>query len=697
MLRATDGPDLRGRLLAALIVTFAVLLIDARFGAGDLFAPLELQTLDWRFRMRGREPPAGDVVLILADDATVAELGAWPPPRTVLATAIDRLAAAGAGLIVFNLLLTEGQDTMPAATQELLAATLAELPSHARPLRQRVVAALAESGPDRSLVGAITRAPPVLLPYAFVQVPAQANTVAVPDWIEPSAYRLRTRVVGDAAPAAFQPRGLIVPAPALGNVAATAGHVSLLLEADGSLRADLPAVAYGDEVYPSLAVEAARLQLGIPPEQMVVEGGHGVRIGQRLLAVDGSGRQLIDHYGPEGTLPTHALRNLLQGRIDPAVLAGRIVVLGASASGAGDRFTTPFSTRLPGSEHLATAIDNILSDRVLRREPSTRDMDRLLTAVMALAAALLAGRRAPWLSLLAMAGLLATLAGLLQLAFVAERVWLAALPPAAALLAAGVAVESLRLADERRRRRRLERQRANLARYFPPAVVTRLAANDAPAGLDRTQDAVVMFVDIIGFTRLSEGMAPADAMALLRGFHTVVERAVFDHGGMVDKFMGDGAMACFGVPDPAVTAAADAIRAALALLAELAAMDGPRLNVGIGVHLGPVLMGDIGGATQFQFTVIGDTVNVASRLESLTRQQATTLIVSDRVLDAARAHLDPAQLQCFEPLYGLAIRGRENTLDAWRLATRPEPASSLVVETMDGRPHATATSAARSS
>ena len=121
----------------------------------------------------------------------------------------------------------------------------------------------------------------------------------------------------------------------------------------------------------------------------------------------------------------------------PALLAGRVVVLGASASGAGDRFTTPFSARLPGSEHLATAIDNILSDRSLRRGTSARALDRLLTAVMALAAALLAGRRSPWLSLLVLGALLAALAGLLQFAFVAHRIWLAALPPTVAMLAAG--------------------------------------------------------------------------------------------------------------------------------------------------------------------------------------------------------------------------------------------------------------------
>jgi adenylate cyclase len=152
----------------------------------------------------------------------------------------------------------------------------------------------------------------------------------------------------------------------------------------------------------------------------------------------------------------------------------------------------------------------------------------------------------------------------------------------------------LRLGEERRRRSRLERQRSNLARYFPPAVVDRLAASDRPAGLDRTQDAVVMFVDIVGFTRLSEAMTPSDAMALLRRFHTEVEHVVFAHGGMVDKFLGDGAMACFGVPDPSPTAAADAIAAALALLDTLAAAPPPRLRVGIIGAIQPVCGVEVG-------------------------------------------------------------------------------------------------------
>ena len=663
----THGPRLATRLLIALLVTLAVLALDTRFGAGPVLAPLELRTLDWRYQVRGPRAPSGETVLVLADDPSLAAIGAWPPPRELLAAAVDRVAAAGADVIVLNLLLTERDSGLAAEVRGVLEASRAALPA-TDPLRARLDRLLDVPEADARLARSLAAAGNVVLPYAFVREAAAPNAAPLPAWLAATAYRVQA-TTRDAAPPAFRPGGLILPVAALGAAAATVGHVSLLLETDGSLRAELPALPYRGELYPSAAIEAARLRLGLARDQVASEGTRGIRLGERVLAVDEAGRHLVDYLGPEATVPTHALADLLAARVPETALAGKIVVLGAAASGAGDRFASPFTARLPGSEHLATAIDNLLTGRVLRRDPTVRALDRLLTAGLALAAALLAGRRSPWASLAALGIVLTGFAGLLQLAFAAAAIWLAAIPPAVAALATGTAVEGLRLAHERRRRQGLERQKANLARYFAPAVVERLATSDHPTALDRTQDAVVMFVDIVGFTRRSETMPPAAAMALLRGFHGAVERAVFAHGGMVDKFIGDGALACFGVPEPSPTAAADAIRAALALLHELAPGRDGTPPVAIGVHAGPVLMGDIGGATQFQFTVVGDTVNVASRLEALTRQHATPLIVSDRVLQAAQMHLAPEIAARFLPLGPLPIRGRASSLEAWRLAS----------------------------
>jgi adenylate cyclase len=656
--------------LVALAVAALVILVEVRLGETDLLRSLELQTLDWRFRLRGPLSPGGETVVVAIDDATVARLGAWPVPRRAIAAAVERLAAANAKVIALDLLFAEAQEPLPAALRPLLSTVLAALPPDAPELRRELGALLADQGPDRVLAAAIAAADRVIMPYAFVADPRQANRVDVPPWIRSTAYRVRTTAGPGSEPSALAPVGLLAPAAPLATAARSSGHVSLVLERDGSLRAELPAVAYDGELYPSLPVEAVRAYLGAGKEQLALDGEGAVRIAGLRLPLDQGWRHLVNHYGPQGTVSTYSLIDLLDGRVPPAALAGRIVVLGASAAGAGDRFATPFTARLPGAEFLATAIDNILHGRALRRTEAVRALDPAAILCLALAAALLAGRRSPLVSLGAILLVLLGWWATLQLAFAAAGLWLAALAPSVAALAAGVGVEAIRLTLERRRRRRSERQRANLARYFPPPVVERLAMSDAPAALDRTQEAAVMFVDLVGFTRFAEAASPATAMDHLRAFHTRVEQAVFAHRGMVDKFIGDGALACFGVPDPAPTAAADALRAALALLESQAEATGAgpaRLAVAIGIHQGPVLMGDIGGATQFQFTVVGDTVNVASRLEAATRQHGTALIVSSAALEAARPHLDPALLARLAPLPDLRLKGREATIDAWRL------------------------------
>jgi adenylate cyclase len=671
-----EGPSLARRLLVALLATALVVAVETRLGDHDVLRSLELETLDWRFRLRGPLRPGEDVALVMVDDAAVARAGAWPPPRGLIAAAVDRLAEAGARVIVLNLLFAEARASLPAEARELLEAAAGSLPPEAAPLRRRIEAALHGGGQDAALAAAIGAAGRVVTPYAFVFDPRQANVAGVSGWVRATAYRVRT-ASGGGAPPPVAPVGLLVPAPGLAAAAASTGHVTLLLEPDGSLRADLPAVSHDDDAFPSLAVEAARLFLGVGRDRMALDGSRGVAVGDVFLPTDEAGRQLVNYYGPEGTVPTHSLADLLDGAVDPGALAGRVVVLGASATGAGDRFATPFAARLPGSEFLATAVDNLLGRRSLVRNAATRALDVLAVAAMALAAALLAGRRSPMASLLALLLLLALWAAAAQVAFVAANAWLAGLAPSAAALAAGVGVEGLRIAAERRRRRWLERQRANLARYFAPAVVERLAASGAPIKLDRTQEAAVMFVDLVGFTRLAEAMRPAEAIELLRGFHTRAEAAVFGRMGMVNQFVGDGVMACFGVPERSPTAAADAVRAAFDLLAALdhppVGSDGappalpPPLRVGIGLHHGPVLMGDVGGARQLQFTLIGDTVNVASRLEALTRQQDTQLIVSDALLEAARPHLEPSILARLQPLPELKLRGRDGIVRVWRL------------------------------
>ena len=254
-----------------------------------------------------------------------------------------------------------------------------------------------------------------------------------------------------------------MPEPALAAAAAGAGNATLLVDDDGALQFDLPAFPFAEDYYPSLAVEAARLRLGLARDRVVPHLGEALAVGDRLLPLDRRSRLLVNHYGPEGPFPTVSLAELLDGRVDPGRLSGRLVILGASAAATGDRFATPFTSRLPGSEGLAAAIGNILHDQPLRQDGPVRLADALAVIVLALAAALLAGRGSLPLSLAATCllagGWIAVTAAALW-----SDLWLALVTPILATVLAGGTVEALRAGRERGRRRRLERQRANLAR-----------------------------------------------------------------------------------------------------------------------------------------------------------------------------------------------------------------------------------------
>lgn len=221
------------------------------------------------------------------------------------------------------------------------------------------------------------------------------------------------------------------------------------------------------------------------------------------------------------------------------------------------------------------------------------------------------------------------------------------------------------------------RERANLARYVAPNMVEALARVDRPMGEVRTHDVAVLFVDIKGFTALAEAGAPDAAMALLREFHARMAGCIFANEGTLDKFIGDGLMATFGTPEPLADAADRALACGLAMVAKVEEWGRQRraagmlpVTVGIGVHYGPATMGDIGGGDaenglgqRFEFAVIGDTVNVASRLEHLTRKLEQPLLVSGAVVAALRA---PAE--GLLPLGMHYLDGRGEPIEVWALA-----------------------------
>ena len=235
-----------------------------------------------------------------------------------------------------------------------------------------------------------------------------------------------------------------------------------------------------------------------------------------------------------------------------------------------------------------------------------------------------------------------------------------------------------RLRDIDQRREAAERARTNLSRYFSPNFAAMLSERDEPLGAVRRQTVTVLFADIVGFTRMTENMAPEAVVTMLRDFHDRMTAQIFACDGSVEKYIGDEIFAVFGVPEPGPDDAANALKCAEMMLTSLDTWNGERraaddapLAIGIGLHHGPAVLGDIGSQHSLSFTVIGDTVNTASRLQGLTRDLKTPLVVSDAVVRAAAAAPPPDIAAALGRLHDQgehALRGRSGAVRIWTRA-----------------------------
>jgi adenylate cyclase len=218
-----------------------------------------------------------------------------------------------------------------------------------------------------------------------------------------------------------------------------------------------------------------------------------------------------------------------------------------------------------------------------------------------------------------------------------------------------------------------ERARGNLARYFSPKVVDVLAERDEPLGRVRRQPVGVLFADLVGFTSLAEEMTPEDVMAMLRAFHGRMEEEVFRHGGCLEKFIGDALLATFGVPDVGTRDATDTLACARGMLVALCAWNTeratsglPPMRMGLGLHYGQVVAGDIGSRRSMAFATVGDTTNVTSRLQALTRDLDVTVVVSGALVAAVeRENADRALLWGLVARGPHTLRGRDAPIDLW--------------------------------
>lgn len=601
-----------GRLRPLAVVAAIVLSVIAAYLLRDrlpLVPAIDRWVEDTLFRLRGPAAPHPAVVLVTLTEADLQLLGRWPPSRARLAEAVQRLTAAGATAIVLDLLL----DAPEPAT--------------------------AGGGDgDAELEAALRHAGRVVLPFGFVYRADAANAFEVTPALAAAALpvvRDRGEGIGEAA---RHPLGLLLPLERFLNAARPA-HATFHPDAGGTPRRFPLATRFGGAWFASVPLEAVRLHLGLAADAIVLEPGRRIWLGGRELSVDLANAVRPDWRGSSASFDRLAFTDLLAGRVPAAQLAGRIVLVGADIVGLGDRHVTPFDPGLPGVEVLATVIDGLLAGRFLRDTPLVDLAALLFAAVLAVGLAAIP-RTAVAVGLLVL-----TVSGW----------WLAV---AAAFATAGLlpdaVLPTLALAGGTLATRALARPGRDKQAVS--------GGNPLPAA--------ILFTDLAGFTALGERLGGPGMAALLRRLHGIIETCVHRRGGAIVEWTGDGALAVFGLVGEGPRAAVDALACGRELLRQLdkeATAGREALVCRVGIHFGPVTLAGIGGHESQRASVIGDAVNVASRLEQLNKQFESRIAISDAVAEAVRACGESRLLDGFEPQPPQRLRGRERPVGVWTL------------------------------
>ncbi|MCW5730929.1 MAG: adenylate/guanylate cyclase domain-containing protein [Alphaproteobacteria bacterium] len=659
------------RLLPTLIPSLVLFLalVLRYFDPGGLLLDFRTTVFDYYQRFAPREYVEAPVRIVDIDDESLLRLGMqWPWPRIHVAEMVSTLANSGAAAIVFDIVFAEPDRTSPgnigpvwALTSDIsdLRAQLERLPDHDQLLAEAIGAA-------GSVVTGF-----ILTSEVTGKKPVVRGTFALAG-DDPKPF-LRGYY-----------RGAVTSLDILEEAATGNGTFNFSPGSDLVTRTVPLVLALGDQLYPSITAEALRVAQGARTYIIKSSGASGetgfgestgvnhIKIGDFIVPTNAHG-EITVHYTrhrPERYLPAW---KLFSSDFDPDEVAGQIILIGTSASGLRDIRPSPINPVMPGVEAHAQAIEQIILGHFLKRPDWTEGVEWLFVLSLGIGLILLLGTLgALWSAIIGFTALL----GAFGASWYSYRELLLLFDPVTPSITALLIYLSGSLIGYLRTEAEKKQVRGAFAQYLSPALVEQLAADPSRLKLGgETRNMTFLFCDVRGFTTVSEQFKsnPQGLTQLINRFLTPMTDAILERRGTIDKYMGDCIMAFWNAPLANPRHADDACESALAMLERLkllnAALEAEAraenrpfhpLNIGIGLNTGDCVVGNMGSQQRFDYSVLGDAVNLASRLEGQSKTYGVDVVIGESTRQAAK------NWACIE-LDLIAVKGKKEAVRIFAL------------------------------
>jgi adenylate cyclase len=599
--------------LICLGVTFLVLVLYMKNGLD----PLELKAVDFRFKWRGERPVNQDIVVITIDDDSIDKLGRWPWPRATHAKLLKILHKAGAKVVAFDSLFTEPDKENPRSDLEL-----------AQAVKETgiVVSAFFFKGGIRETEG----------------------------------------------------NDPLFPFPALAEYSRM-GFVNLPPDQDGVTRRAALYAIDNEEAYPSLAVSA----LALSEKKTFEEFQNQVPIKFETETTMAENSLFINFADPRKSptgypYPKYSYADVLDGHIDPVkTFKGKIVLVGATATALFDLKAIPFVSIHPGVMIHANVIDNLIAENYIT------ETSILFTLVYVFCLGILMGfllpRVSPWIKLCVFTTLTVGGIGLGLWLFSAKNLVIPMVPPLFATLGCYLGILIYQLVVEEREKRKIK---GSFKQYLSPKIIDILTKDPSKLKLGGEEREVsIFFLDIAGFTTMSEALKPTQLVEVMNNCLTEFSSVILKHDGLINKYIGDCIMAFWNAPADQPKHAAQACLAALDCIGVLPDMNRkfqekglPNIDCRVGVNTGTVVVGNMGSMEKFDYTVMGDPVNLASRLEGANKQYHTRIMISDVTFEKAREDIEARDLDL------IRVKGKKEPRKVFEVLCRKGQMSEELTE-----------------